>query len=290
MSERRLHQGSGLPMISGGGEWRILGALPSPKLTALPYFAERYAAKPRSEWVDCSLKQWTPAVLDQGTHGSCVGQAWVTGFRYIWKISGQPDHDFSPTFVYGHINGNRDAGAQVVDGGVSLKTNGTCLITQVGQNTVFKHQFPAEAFKTAKRFRLLETFRVSSFDELCSAVLMGFPVISGIAVGTNFGSLSSEGVCPLPNQVAGGHALCHIGLKRVRGGWSVETQNSWGRGWGLGGYCYLQEGAWNPRYGFPMDAWAVTGVLDDPEESTTDTPTVLQSGEKHEERSETADV
>lgn len=276
MGRARKHS-SGLKMIEGGGAWRVLGALPSPPLTAHPDFTDLFSVAPRADWNDCSIKSWKPPILDQGQYGSCVGQATETAFHYAWKVSGQEDHGFSPTFIYGMINGDQDAGAQVSDGVTCIQINGTCLMSQVGQGTIYKSRFPSVAFTTAKRFKALSVYRLHSFDELCTAILRGFACISGIAVGTNFNNLSNEGICPLPNKVAGGHALCHIGLKKVQGKWVVETQNSWGRDWGLSGYCYLQEGAWDPRYGFPLDAWAITAVNDDPEESETDAPPVSET-------------
>lgn len=285
----RYNSRSGLPMINGGGEWRVLGALPSPKLTALPSFAEDFKAIPRSEWVECSLKEWGCPVLNQGKYGSCVGQGTETAFRYIWKISGQTDRDFSPTFIYGHINNNRDNGAQVSDGPTTLRLNGTCLLSQVGMDKIFKSQFPQEAFTTAKRFKLLSAYRCTNYDELCSALMLGFPVISGIAVGSNFTSIPRTGIAPIPDRVVGGHCMCHIGLKQIGGKWMIETQNSWSENWGMGGFCYLQEAAWHPRYGFGFDCWALTAVQDDPEDTRTDTP-VVTATEKKDDNEESASV
>jgi hypothetical protein len=116
---------------------------------------------------------------------------------------------------------------------------------------------------------------------MCSAILQGFPVISGIAVGRNFTDIPDNGIAPLPDQVVGGHCMVHIGLKQVNGVWMVETQNSWSKNWGMDGFCHLQEGAWHPRYGFGFDCWAFTAVHDDPEDTQTDAPVVQVKEVQH---------
>ena len=283
MSQTIFNLKSGLPMISGGGQWRMLAALPSPKLVALPNFGEVHELIPRSDWKECTLREWGVTIRDQGAHGSCTGQATQSALAYAWKISGQKFHEFSPTYIYAQVNGGQDRGAQVSNA-VMAAQKGTCLFEQCGQNTIYMNQISAEAKKTASRFKVLEVYRVKNFDELGTAMMRGYPVVSGIAVGDNFGNLSSDGVAQLPDRIAGGHALCHIGMKNVNGKWVIDTQNSWGVRWGLDGFCFLQEGAWNQRYGFGFDAWAITAVADDPEETETDPP--LLKEESHDSAAE----
>jgi hypothetical protein len=186
--------------------------------------------------------------------------------------SGQARHLFSPTSIYARINGGRDQGAQVASGLEAIKTYGTCFQEQFGEDKIYAQQLSAAAAKTATRFRVLEAYKINNWSELGTAITKGFVVVSGIGVGDNFSNLDSNGVAPLPNRVIGGHCLASFGLKKVSGIWVANTRNSWGDRWGKLGNCYLQRDAWHPQYGFPFDAFAIGGVLDDPEETETDPP------------------
>ncbi len=269
-----LHASNNLPMHYDGQEWRVLGAL-QPQTCRLSPFSEVFSTLDETQWSEFSVKDWNPKILNQGQYSSCVGHGACSAFTVAWALSGQKLHGFSPTFIYGLINGGRDAGALVGDSLEVLRDTGICFMNQVGENVVFESQFPTEAFTTAKRFRILDAYKINSFPEMGTALTRGMVCVSGIAVGNNFSNLDSNGVAPLPDRVIGGHCLAHLGLKRLsKGIWVVETVNSWGANWGLGGYCYLQQHAWDPSFGFPFDAYAIGAVCDDPEEFETDTPVV----------------
>lgn len=210
-----------------------------------------------------------------GVH-NCVGQASRTAFSYAWDISGQPHHDFHPRFVYTLINGGRDEGAIISDALVALKTYGIALNSDGPTEALFRRHFSKQAFETAKRFKVLEGYKLRSFEEICSAISNGLAVVSGIMVGRNFGNLDSEGTCPVPDYPLGGHALCHIGLKRSHtGAWLLETQNSWGTRWGNGGFCYLRKEHYSPQWGMPMDAYAIQADADDPQDDSNDPPDMI---------------
>lgn len=268
----KYHETSGLPLHYDGNEWRVLGTLRPHALCALPNFSDSFGVIPESNWQEISLRNTKVKILNQSTHSSCTGNGSVVGFSYAWLLSGQTYHDFSATYIYAQINGGRDQGAMVSDALTALKTYGTCFMSEVGEDIVLRNQIPATANETAKRFKVFEAYKINNFEELGSAIQRGLVVVSGFAVGNNFSQISSEGVAPLPNSVAGGHCTAQIGMKKSSSGdWIIESQNSWGN-WALGGYYYMQRGAWNPMYGFPFDAFAIGGVLDDPQDTDTDVP------------------
>lgn len=275
MADIIYNETSGLPMIYDGEEFRVLAALPSDKVCTLPLFNDVFETVTTDEWIECSLKHWNTPIWDQGRYGSCSGQASGMAFTYSWLLSGQPFYEFSPTSVYARINGGRDNGATVADTLTCLKKYGIALMSQFGQNKIYTSQLSQEAIITAKRFRILAAYRLQSVDELFTALIRGLAAVSGIAVGQNFSNLDSNGVAPLPNRIAGGHALTHIGLKKIKNTWVVETQNSWGKRWGKNGFCYLQRDAWDRSYGFPFDCYAIGAVIDDPSDDSTD-PEVLK--------------
>ena len=269
---------SGLPMVVVDGVPRIMGCLkPDPNLSmAVPAFTNKFKVLPRSQWTDNTQFHDLGKIVvrDQGEYGSCTGQGSVNALSAS-KRTTAPGDDFpllSATFIYGNINGGRDDGAQVSQAMQAIVKWGTCLDSQVPETMIYAKDFPADAYETAKRFKAFEVYRLRNFDELCTALTLGFPCASGIAVGNNFmqSRLNHDGIAPLPDQIVGGHCLAHLGLKKISGQWVVQTVNSWSTRWGINGWCYLQEGAWNAKYGFPFDAFMVYTINEDPNDSGDD--------------------
>ncbi len=270
------HEPSGLPMVNDGNDvWRVLGTLPPNKKCKFQNFGDVFTVIPESQWEEYEPEDWFSqvTVYNQGQYGSCTGHGSVAAFTFSWLLSGQPARVFSPTSVYAHINNGVDQGAQVSDALTALEQYGTCLQSQFGENEIFMSQMPAAAQQTALRFRVGTAYKINSWDELGTAITQGLVVVSGLAVGQNFSNLDSNGVVPLPDTVIGGHCMASYGLKQINGVWVVKTRNSWGTSWGLNGDCYLQQGIYDPQYGFPFDAFAIGGVIDDPQ--SPDDPPVL---------------
>lgn len=270
---------AGLPFVVVGDREIALGCIPTePLFSFFPFFEERFEALPESQWQENSLKSLAPAIRNQSRYGSCAGQATVFAYSIAKKKSAPRDTfpTLSATFIYGNINGGKDQGATIGNAMKAITNVGTCLDSQVPTNVIFKQQFPKEAFNTATRFKALEAYKLRNFEELCTALSLGMPCVSGIAVGSNFtrGDIKSNGVAPLPDSIVGGHALCHTGLKKIDGRWSIETPNSWGAQWGVNGWCYLQKDHWSPGFGFPFDCFAIYSVIDDPDDEDDSPPTL----------------
>lgn len=264
---------TGLPSVNdGSGNFRALAALAPSRDFKLPVFESKFPSLPESEWQPSNLKNWNIPIFDQGQYGSCVGQATVTAFTYSYAISGQDIQIFSPTYIYSLINGNRDGGAQVSQGLEAIKDKGTCLMSQFGQDKIYRKYHTKEIVETAKRFKALEGYKINTWIELGSALTIGMPCVFGIAVGNNFSKLDRSGIAPLPDRIAGGHALCAISLQQINKKWVLHTQNSWSRGWGMDGFCYITKEHFNPRYGFGFDVFAISGVIDDPGVVINDPP------------------
>jgi hypothetical protein len=262
----RLPDGSILPHAEdGNGTWRALGCLPPHSdFGGLPKFSSSQPTIPRSEWKDFDLSGYDAPILNQGSHGSCVGHGAVTAFWRLWLMQNLPPQQFSACFTYGLINGGRDSGAVISDALTSMTNDGVGLLSDVPEGMVYRSQFPAAAFTNAKRFKVRAAHHCQNFDEICSALLLGFPVVYGVYVGGSFGNLDSEGVAPAwPNRV-GNHCLSGKALKKLSSGdWGVRTQNSWGASWGQQGNCYLVERHFT---GTDPDAFAIE--LDYPEISS----------------------
>lgn len=275
--DKIYHNEHGVPFMDIEGELRTLGCKhPDPAFCAFPNFDQNFKVLTPAEWQENSMRDAKAPIRNQQQFGSCTGQGTVTTFT-IAKRKSAPGDNFdvlSATFIYGQINGGVDQGAMVSDAMVAIRDIGTCFDNQVPYNMIFRQQFPQQAFQIAQRFKAQEAYKLNSWDELCTALSLGVPCASGIAVGRNFvrGQLDNNGVAPLPDAIVGGHCLAHVGLKNLNGVWLVETQNSWGTNWGnQGGFCYLRQEHWSPGYGFPFDCFAIYSVIEDVAD-TNDSP------------------
>ena len=186
--------------------------------------------------------------------------------QMCYMQSGRPLVPFNPYFTYGMVNDGQDAGAMISDCLRSLMNDGACPYNDLHRGMMFKNQFPQKAFIDAKRFRLQQAYKCSSFEAICSAISLGFVCPLGIYVGQNFSQLDSEGVAATPSRMdGGGHAILGMGLKKSnRYGWLIKIQNSWGD-FGMNGFAYIHKGHFqkmNP------DAFAIQTIMDDPQDNT----------------------
>lgn len=257
-------QGAPLPHAHDGTMWRALGCIPPTFLKAMARFADNFPTIPRSQWTPISFSKFAVPILDQGQHGSCVWHATATAHWKSWIKTGATPHEFSPTFGYAIGNGGRDAGMVIGDAADILSQYGNCLATEFPEGHIWKRDIPASAYDTAKRFRVTKTFRLESFDEVASAILLGFMPVFDVYVGNSFNNLSSDGVPGCRAGISGNHAQTADGLVQItKGQWALEGINSWGTQWGMSGRCRYTE----PFLDHQIDAYAIQAVGDDPSET-----------------------
>jgi hypothetical protein len=269
---------NGLHAIHQAGEFRVLAALKPRLYCGLPTFADRFQTIPAAKLEDCSLEPFGCPVLDQGSTSSCVGHSSATAFLRSWLLSGQPAHEFNPFWIYGLINGGEDNGAVISDALVAMKQYGVATVGAVTggdlpRQLVYPSQLRSlpDVFAKASRFKVAGAWKLTSFEDICTALTLRMVCVSGIAVGQNFGDLDGEACAPLPDRILGGHALEHHGLKwsASKKEWLIRTQNSWTAQWGDKGMCYLRKAHYQ---NMQFDAYALVTVLDDSADATTDPP------------------
>jgi hypothetical protein len=253
---------SNLPSVFFDGEYRVLGLTPSSEESKakFPKFGAHFATLDPSQWKETDLSSFNPDVLDQDGVGACASFAGSGGIAMGLLQAGRPKKAFNPYFLYALVNGGRDAGSSLSDVMSALMVDGVCSAEMMPYRLTFKSQLPQQAYDDASKYKLLKTFHCGSFEEICSAITLGFTVPLGIMVGNNFSNLDNEGVAPLPSGGGGGHAILGIGLHQSsRYGWVIKILNSWGSSFGMRGYCYLRKEmfrAMNP------DAFAIQSVND----------------------------
>jgi hypothetical protein len=256
---------TGLPSIIVDGEPKLLARLPDTN-DHRPFLrlSDVRPIVPESEWKEIDRRQvFAPSwILNQRSHGSCVGFAAAGSLMRARAIGGQGEHRLSGAFVYSYINGGRDQGAMIGDAVSVLLTHGCALEFEVGWDQIYPNQITPEARHTAKRFRALECYTVESWEEACSAVQLGYVLSYPVMVGNTFTRVDAEGVCGY-DRGPGNHAVCADGMKRSdKWGWTLDMPNSWGQTFGENGRGRTAEKHWE---GVQVDAYALRCAATDPE-------------------------
>ena len=116
-----------------------------------------------------------------------------------------------------------------------------------------------------KRQRAVQYKRVLRSAPAIKGILaQGSPVIIGFTVYESFegNAIAKNGIMPMPKtseKVLGGHAVLVVGYKLINGQPYWIVRNSWGTGWGDGGYFYMPE-AYLTTKGLASDYWTITLV------------------------------
>jgi PKD repeat protein len=228
-----------------------LGALP-PKQTVPPIDYSRIVlatALPAS--VD--LRQWVAPVGDQGAVGSCT--AWATSHGMMgWyaKRLGMAQTAFAPMYMYSQINvckdQRMDCGSYITDGFDLAKNQGVDTDSDyLPQGDYNWWDQPTVAQRTnAANYKMGEWSTLFSVwpgggingqTAIQAALANSQPVVIAFPVRPGFDNLSPINILDTDTTGAsrGLHAILAVGYDQD----GLLIQNSWGTGWGLGGFGRL---------------------------------------------------
>jgi hypothetical protein len=227
-------------------------------------FKYTLAGKPLPPVVD--LRQWASPVDDQGSLGSCTGNAIAGAIELMDNKNYKMKTEISRLFIYYYerlIEGtiNQDAGAQIRDGIKVGYTYGAPLEKLWPYNiNKFKTAPSSEAVADAAKRKITKYQNAADFSAVKDAVAAGYPVVIGFMVYSSFESdrVAATGYMPMPNvkteQCLGGHAVCIVGYDDHKQCFIVR--NSWGTTWGDKGYFYMPYGfIQNPN--LSSDFWVI---------------------------------
>lgn len=220
-------------------------------------------------------------ILDQGQEGACTGFGLACVVNYLrWRAAGMPSRweSVSPRMLY-HFAKRYDEFAGENYSGSSCRGalkgwfyNGVCLASkwsyQAGLETMPQPGWEENAIDcTLGVYYRIDT---QAITDLQAAILevgavyvsaythAGWQVMPGVSKApVSHATLPAIAYNGLPSRT-GGHAFALVGFNRQ----GFVVQNSWGKGWGAGGFAVLQYADWMAN---AMDAWVaavgVPGVL-----------------------------
>ena len=187
-------------------------------------------------------------ILDQGTIGSCVANAFALNISY--QTANKTMLSRLMLYVLARIRQNstlsQDVGTTIRTTASSILGYGICPETVypyiVSNYAMFP---PLNAFKSSNLFSsFIYTFVTQNLSSIQVCLnTYKVPIIFGFIVYNTFmtSTVAKTGIVPMPNtkvdKVVGGHCMNIIGYDDVKQ--VFICANSWGVGWGDKGYCYI---------------------------------------------------
>ncbi len=214
------------------------------------------------------LRHLCSPVRDQGDLGACTGFAIAVGMReFLLRKLGVPFTPLSPLFVYYEERVREhsvpeDAGAQPRDGFKVLAKMGCAPESDDPYRpTRFTHAPSKRAVLDAGHYKIAAYHRLHGLADIQACLAGGNGVVMGFSVYESFESdaVAQTGKMPMPapdEKLLGGHAVFCAGYQTnssFAGGGVLIVKNSWGTGWGDGGYFYMPFDYVHPKW--VSDAW-----------------------------------
>jgi C1A family cysteine protease len=212
------------------------------------------------------LRPLCASIQDQGQLGSCTANAATSAMEFIEKRATADVKMYSRLFLYytervklEGTDPHEDSGAQIRDTIKALGYFGSCYETTWPYDvTKFAWSPPKPAWDEAHNHKITGYYRVPSLTGIKQALTSGLPVVGGFSVPANMESdeCAQSGIVRYPTpdeEIVGGHAILFVGYDN-HNQWII-FQNSWGTGWGAGGFGFLPYKFFTT--GLASDFWVI---------------------------------
>lgn len=221
-----------------------------------------YAVHPLTEVPDSlNLRsRWKTPPLDQLALGRCGPMSVKSETLYDQEQDPLPDiepcslyHYFNTRLLMGTVNS--DSGVQIRTMFKALAQYGWCPVAYHTEDIRrFRERPSAAAYAEGAKRKLSLYERIPQTQAAMEgAIAQNDPFSIGFYVYENLDEAQATGDIPMPRgRIVGGHAVVVCGYDRGAG--KFDIRNSWGEGWGNGGYGRFDyEYLLNPR--FASDFW-----------------------------------
>lgn len=183
-----------------------------------------------------------PPIYDQHAVGSCTAQALAGAVEILLRRQGYDPERPDRAALYRR---ERDAwGGGLEDGGAMVGDGVTVLRRGWEREAVEPPPVWGKAWTEPAPSRPLDAPRVTNsealdFDAASIAweLACGHPVVVGLRVTDQWWQGAPPDLGDPESASIGGHAVCLVGFERDARRW--VCRNSWGEGFGRGGYCTL---------------------------------------------------
>jgi hypothetical protein len=189
-----------------------------------------------------------PRPGDQGNQSSCVGWASAYALKTYqervetgWSLEAA-EHRFSPAYIYNQINRGQDHGSWIDDALNLIVDQGVATLAQTPyDDRDFLTQPSAAARQEASEFKGLRWKTANGVLEIKDALANRLPVVVAVWVYEDMQRLRGPDSVynTFGGALKGKHAVTITGYDDQRYGGAFRIINSWGQGYGDGGYFWL---------------------------------------------------
>lgn len=238
------------------------------------------------------LRPWCSPVENQGNIGACTAHAGVALIEYFERRAFGRYVDASRLFLY---KATRNFLRWTGDTGAYLRsTMGAMALFGVPPEEFwpydpahFDKEPPAFCYAFAQSFQALAYYRLDPpgirrtrlLHDLKTKLSASLPAMFGFTVYSSIIQAASNGEVPFPSsgeKILGGHAVVAVGyddtkvVKHIASGAQTKgallIRNSWGTGWGQGGYGwlpydYILKGIAEDFWSLVKSEWIETGAF-----------------------------
>jgi hypothetical protein len=253
-----------LPFIHDDlGHKRPLGLIPGDpaRMMSVPPMAATDLI-PESEWVE--FHEWPSEIpiKDQNGFGACNGHAAAMAVETSRYVSGMPHVGISAWYIYAILCNGVDRGSMILDALELTQSDGVAPEDLVKYGIINPNRLTAEAHAAAPRFKVEIGERLTTYQQLGTAIQRRQSINLAVCVGNAFNNLNSDGVPGLGRGYCNHAVHVGLGMKKAKdGSWLGLMANSWTTQWGDNGFCWLPLKYLPTASAF--EAYTVRAVVDD---------------------------